>query len=75
MQGPNTQNTSNVVSLFASRNKEQASGESSCTAEEIKPGEEKFDNIIERNMKNNERLRKERLNANKSVLRSYRIKN
>lgn len=33
-----------------------------------------FEEVQEYNRKNEERLRKERLQANKSVLRSYRIK-
>jgi hypothetical protein len=33
-----------------------------------------FEDIMKRNLANKERLRQERLNANKSVLKSYRIK-
>ena len=80
MQGSDTQNPSNVVSLFASRNKAEAEAAQTASAVSDKAPlsqEEKdsFDSEMERNVKNNERLRKERLNANKSVLRSYRIKN
>lgn len=42
------------------------------------PEEEKvmdFEETMEYNKKNKERIEKERLAANKSVLRSYRIKN
>jgi hypothetical protein len=70
MQGSNTQNE-NVVSLFAARNKAKESSEE-VKAEEKK--EESFSDVMAKNMKNKERMEKERLNANKSVLRSYRIK-
>jgi hypothetical protein len=69
MQG-NSQNE-NVVSLFAAKNK--AKDEESKV--EVKAeDQESFSDVMERNMKNKERIEKERLNANKSVLRSYRIK-
>jgi len=69
MQG-NSQNE-NVVSLFAGKNK--AKGDESKV--DAKPeDQESFSDVMERNMKNKERIEKERLNANKSVLRSYRIK-
>lgn len=48
------------------------------TEEEKTPEEqaasETFEEIMKRNEENKERMRKERLNANKSVLRNYRIK-
>ena len=69
MQG-NSQNE-NVVSRFAAKNKAR-DGESKV---EVKAeDQESFSDVMERNMKNKERIEKERLNANKSVLRSYRIK-
>jgi hypothetical protein len=61
---------SKVISLFASRKKIQED----ALDEESQEFAESFDDVMERNTKNRERLRKERLNANKSVLRSYRIK-
>ena len=72
MQGPNTQNE-NVVSLFAARNKAKESSEET-KAEAQADEKESFSDVMERNMKNKERIEKERLNANKSVLRTYRIK-
>jgi hypothetical protein len=69
MQG-NSQNE-NVVSLFAAKNKaKDAESKVEVKAED----QESFSDVMERNMKNKERIEKERLNANKSVLRSYRIK-
>lgn len=53
-----------VISLFAKREKKQ---------EEEAEGET-FEQTMERNKKNAERVVKERADANKSVLRSYRIK-
>ena len=76
MQSQDTQKT-NVVSLFNSRQKgelDHASSFSDANGDGGEP-EESFENIMERNLKNKERLAKERANANKSVLRSYRIKN
>lgn len=70
MQGSNTQE--NVVSLFAARKAKEASASAEVKTEAKK--EESFSDVMEKNMKNKERIEKERLNANKSVLRSYRIK-
>lgn len=72
MQGQDTQKTNNVVSLFAGRDKAQnADTDSSATsAEDAKS----FEDVVAKNAKNKERMEKERANANKSVLRSYRIK-
>lgn len=59
----------NVVSLFAKKSE---------TKEEDKKEEVEgtnFDSVMEHNKKNKDRLEKERSQANKSVLRSYRIKN
>ena len=71
MQGQDTQKT-NVVSLFNAR---KASDADAVTSDAIDGSEESFSDIMERNRKNKERVEKERLSANKSVLRSYRIKN
>jgi len=73
MQGQDTQNQ-NVVSIFAARNKAVPGQQAAASDEPAKPTES-FDNVMERNAKNQERMAKERANANKSVLRSYRIKN
>ena len=70
MQGQDSQKT-NVVSLFSGRNK----GAEAEAAANGAIDDESFDDVMERNRKNKERVEKERLNANKSVLRSYRIKN
>lgn len=67
MQGENHQG--NVVSIFGKKEKVMKSDEN-----ELELNDEEFDSIIEKNRKNKERERRERLNANKSVLRSYRIK-
>ena len=58
--------TCKVISLFDKKTplKEEESTEVSET----------FEEEVKRNEANKERLRKERLNANKGVLRSYRIK-
>lgn len=71
MQGQDTQKT-NVVSLFAAR---KDGGADDPSIDTIDPNDESFSDIMERNRKNKERMDKERLSANKSVLRSYRIKN
>ena len=68
MQG--NQPKQNVVSIFARREKDEAVG-APTEAEEAAPV---FDDVMSKNSKNAERLAKERANANKSVLRSYRIK-
>ncbi len=61
---------SNVVSLFNKKAAKDAS------ATEVAPkAEESFEDVMTRNAKNRERMAKERANANKSVLRSYKIKN
>lgn len=68
---PNTE--SKVITLFASRKVE----ESTHSKVELNPevSSESFFDSMRKNGENAERLRKERLNANKSVLKSYRIKN
>jgi len=74
MQGQNTSD-SKVVSIFASRDKEKDREESGKTASEAKSeGPSSFEDVMKQNQKNKERMEKERLSANKSVLRSYRIK-
>lgn len=57
----------NAINMFeAKRKREKEEGSSAA--------EESFAEIAERNKKNAERLAKERAQANKNVLRSYRIK-
>jgi hypothetical protein len=82
MQGQETQN---VISLFAARNKSeganaasatsQAAAEETTAADTDKVNPEDFEEVMRRNQANKDRLAKERSSANKSVLRSYRIKN
>jgi hypothetical protein len=64
---------SKTISLFGSRKP----ADSSIAKVEQNPAEsaESFFDSMRKNGENAERLRKERLNANKSVLKSYRIKN
>jgi len=69
-QGTQNTESTNVVSLFGARNKA-----AEVKADDAQKDEESFEEIQSRNQKNKERLAKERNSANKSVLRSYRIKN
>lgn len=39
-----------------------------------KPKEESFEDIVRRNMENKKRMEEERKKANRSVIRSYRLK-
>jgi len=71
MQSQDTGKSAKIVSLFDSREKQKAEAEQNA-ADLV--GEESFTDVVAKNMKNKERLEKERANANKSVLRSYRIK-
>jgi hypothetical protein len=73
MQGQDTQK-SNVVSLFNARKKEDETSANLQDSPISSTDEESFADVMARNMKNQERMAKERANANKSVLRSYRIK-
>lgn len=61
--------SNNVVNIFAKK------ADKKEETEEAVSGNETFEEIAERNRKNKERMEKERLRDNKSVLRSYRIKN
>ena len=72
MQTENDKN--NVVSIFAARQKSEATKKDN---QEEKDGslEDLFEDIIRRNLQNSDRQKKDRNKANKSVLRSYRIKN
>ena len=73
MQNQTEPNNSKLVSLFGAR-KDAAAPEvaESAKKEETTPG---FFDAMKKNHENEERLRKERLKANQSVLKSYRIKN
>jgi len=73
MQNQTDNSTSNVVSLFGNRKAAvQTEDKPSVNVETTKEG---FFDAIKKNSDNEERLRKERLKANQSVLKSYRIKN
>lgn len=65
--------TSNIVSLFGNKKVAAQDGEKSLDQPET--SKESFMDAIQKNFENQERLRKERLKANQSVLKSYRIKN
>ena len=74
-----TSSESKVVSLFEARKNlaEKASTQATETPvpeEELQADEESFESVMRKNNANKERMRQERLKANKSVLRSYRIK-
>lgn len=64
-----------VVSLSAKREKKAEEVASDKPQEGQAPAEASFAEIQAKNEANKKRIEKERLNANKSVLRSYRIKN
>ncbi len=64
---------SKVISLFGSRVGSDLIEKKSDVKDEVSA--ESFFDSMRKNGENAERLRKERLNANKSVLKSYRIKN
>ena len=75
MQGPDTNKQSNVVSLFSSREKPDAKSVSEAEQKDSDLTEKpSFEDVMVRNARNQERMAKERANANKSVLKSYRIK-
>ena len=78
-QTENTETTadSKVISLFGIRKAKAATEAKANETFELKPevSAESFFDSMRKNGENAERLRKERLNANKSVLKSYRIKN
>lgn len=59
-----------VVSIFSARHKAEATALSQTTAAE----EPSFDDVMRKNAENLDRIRRERLQANKGVLKSYRIK-
>ncbi len=68
-----------VISIFSARKKKEKSKEQEllenifCEPEEVE-SDLTFEEITKRNLANLERIRKERLNKNKSVLRTYGIK-
>lgn len=72
MQSQTDTKGSNVLSLFA--RKEPAKPETTDSKKADEDADSFFD-AMRKNKDNEERLRKERLKANQSVLKSYRIKN
>lgn len=65
--------TSNIVSLFGG--KKVTAQEEQKASDQPEASKESFLDAMRKNFENEERLRKERLKANQSVLKSYRIKN
>jgi hypothetical protein len=59
-----------VLSLFKAKEKQEEKKESTIDPETL----DTFEQIMKRNRENEERQKRERAQANKSVLRSYRIK-
>ncbi len=72
MQSQTENKTSNIVSLFARKDAEKVENKEAVKAEDASTS---FFDAMRKNSENEERLRKERLKANQSVLKSYRIKN
>ena len=62
-----TEVTNNVISLFGNKKDEKET--------EKEASESSFAEVLEKNKKIKEKMEKERMNDNKKVLRSYRIKN
>jgi hypothetical protein len=78
MQNQTETNNSKLVSLFGNRKESETVATEAKQASESNKKEETtvgFFDAMKKNTDNEERLRKERLKANQSVLKSYRIKN
>jgi len=58
-----------VINIFSAKKSEKSKNQESESDENLT-----FEQIMQRNQSNAERVRKERLSKNKGVLRSYRIK-
>jgi hypothetical protein len=67
-------NAANVVSLFSRKTEEKVQTDISHDVKSEESSTSFFE-AIRKNKENEERIRKERLKANQSVLKSYRIKN
>ena len=77
MQGPRNE-SDNIISIFRARKAETANPEVPVKSEEQEQAagaEENLNNVVRRNLDNAERVRQERLKANRDVLKSYKIKN
>jgi hypothetical protein len=73
MQNQIEKPTSNIVSLFGT--KKTAAEDAKKASEHDEAPKEGFCDAMKKNFENQERMKKERLKANQSVLKSYRIKN
>lgn len=73
MQSQTDTKNSNIVSLFGAHKEAEKTETKEAMSKEDKP--EGFFDAMRKNSENEERLRKERLKANQSVLKTYRIKN
>lgn len=66
---------SNVIDLdFVRKNKEELKKKGVDPFTKVAASGDSFEETAKKNKENEERVRKERLNANKSVLRSYRMR-
>lgn len=65
-------NNNNVISIF--KKKEEAEKKKEETTETEEKGIQDFETIMRENDSRKEKLKKDRQKANKSVLRSYKIK-
>ena len=76
MQDRHTQGqpeSNKVVSIFGARQKVLAPESQEASQMESKDAKS-FEDVMRKNAENLERMRRERLQANKGVLKSYRIK-
>lgn len=74
--GKVNESCANVVSIFGAKKSDLTEKDTSIGARDNSTADAHtiFTEAIKRNQENRERLRQERLKANKGVLRSYRIK-
>lgn len=71
-----TASQDNVVSLFAARENAKKGVKATQNVEASQKDEDlSFEEIIRRNKETADRMKRDRKKSNKSVLRSYRIKN
>lgn len=70
MQGHLDSNKDKVVSIFSARQKAEALVNNQSASSEAPS----FDDVMRKNAENLDRIRRERLQANKGVLKSYKIK-
>jgi hypothetical protein len=71
MQGHTDPNKDKVVSIFSAR---KASESAANSVTQKSSNSESFEEIMRRNAENLERMRRERLQANKGVIKSYKLK-